>query len=390
MQEIINTKDHFIKNDIINDIIAGKFNVIQEFTGEHYIFGFILLLVSFIITFFIGKLVIPYFRAKKMGQSIRELGPSSHFTKSGTPTMGGVIFIFVFVVLSLVVIPFDSIWLWAIIVQTLGFALIGFIDDYKKLILKSSKGIKARYKIFGQIAISAIVFIMIYLLYENKMYDIFASYDSSMSIDFTIIYPLDSFYVPLIEQSLFKSYVFIFCLYIFISVATSNAVNITDGLDGLAGGISIPILILLAISCIVKTFYIDEHLTVSLHDSYSLFLIILILIGTMLGFLWFNTNPAQIFMGDTGSLALGGVIAIITLILKMEILLLIFGLVYVAEALSVAMQVLYYKYTGGRRIFKMAPLHHHFELSSWKETKIVIVFYCVSIILCFLCLLIYF
>jgi len=359
---------------IISSKLSNISYLLYNYQIEHYIFAFFLLLLGFILTMLAGKIILPYFRSKKLGQSIRELGPASHYSKSGTPTMGGVIFLGIFIILCLSAVSWDSFWLWVILISCIGFGLIGFIDDYRKLILKSSRGIKARYKIIGQLLISIFIFLFIYALTLTH------NFNMPFTKDIGIIYPIENFYVPFISNPISNSIVLLVIFYIIIPFASSNSVNLTDGLDGLASGVMIPVLFLLALTAIFHNYSIDNSNVVNLHDSFSLLLIISILIGCLIGFMWYNNYPAQVFMGDTGSLALGGILGTIVLILKLEILLLLFGFVFVIEALSVLMQILYFKFTGGKRIFLMAPLHHHYELKGWKETKVVVVFYTVSFI----------
>ena len=369
---------------IIQKSIDSLTVLIYDYQIEHYLFALLLLFISYLVTTLFGLVVIPYLRAKKLGQNVRELGPQSHYSKSGTPTMGGVIFLLSFTILSLIFIPFNSIWLWLILISGIGFGLLGFVDDYSKLILKSSRGIKARYKIAGQILISLLLFFILFI------YSSYHNIELSINSTNELIYPFEYFYIPFIDTPIFSSTVVVFLFFILVPLATSNAVNLTDGLDGLASGVMIPVLLLLASVVIFKQFPVDNNYAYGLYDGFSLFLIISLLVGALIAFLWFNSYPAQVFMGDTGSLALGGILGIIILVLKLEILSFLFGFIFVAEALSVMLQVLYFKYSGGKRIFRMAPLHHHFELLGFREIKVVLLFYISSFIVSMLSFLIIF
>lgn len=282
----------------------------------------------------------------KFGQTIRKEGPESHLIKTGTPTMGGLSFITVTILLSVIGLFFvDDIYkLLVLIIVTLGFALIGFIDDYIIVVKKDNAGLSSKQKFLAQI----IVAVIIYIIMANWIPDI----ESGIQI------PGTDFFIPL--------GVFFVVWIVFWLVGFSNAVNLTDGLDGLSTGTSIIAFgSFLAISLII--------------GEMEIALFLFILIGALFGFLLFNKYPAKLFMGDTGSLALGGIIATVSIMLNSSLLLLLIGLVFVIETASVIMQVASYK-TTGKRIFKMTPIHHHFELSGWNEWKIVIVFWSVGLV----------
>ena len=313
-----------------------------------------ILIASFITSIILGIIIIPILKKLKVGQIERDDGPKSHLKKQGTPTMGGIIII----ITMILVITGAYIYLTAtgqnevankllpMLLISIGFGTIGFIDDFKKLVLKNTKGLKPSYKMIGLLVISVayVVYLLQILHFDTQTYIPIAK----TYIDLPIY-----LYIPFA---------------IIVILATTNAINLTDGIDGLSSSVSAIIITCLAV--IGMIFAIPE---VSVFAS--------CVIGAILGFLMFNLHPAKVFMGDTGSLLLGGVISAIALYLKMPILLIVIALIPVLETLSVIIQVAYYKKTG-KRVFKMAPLHHHFELSGWKENKVVIVFSLITLVLC--------
>lgn len=308
--------------------------------------NYIFFAAALVLTAILVPILIPLLKRMKFGQTIRQEGPESHLIKTGTPTMGGLSFISVTIVLSIIGLFFaDDIYkLLVLIIVTLGFALIGFIDDYIIVVKKDNAGLSSKQKFFAQILVAVIIFIIM----RNWIPDI----DAGIQIPGTDLFiPLGIFFVVWI---------------VFWLVGFSNAVNLTDGLDGLSTGTSI---------IAFGSFLVISLLTGEMEVALFLF----ILIGSLIGFLIFNKYPAKLFMGDTGSLALGGIIATVSLLLNSSLLLLIIGIVFVIETASVMMQVASYK-TTGRRIFKMTPIHHHFELSGWNEWKIVIVFWSVGLL----------
>ena len=316
----------------------------------------VILLTTFFITIIIALIIIPILRKKKVGQIERDDGPKSHLKKQGTPTMGGVI-IMISMIIGITISYFyydfkDQIdigkKLLPILCLTMGFGLIGFIDDYKKLVLKNTKGLKPSYKMFGLLIIS-----VIYVLFLVK----------GLNIGTDTLIPIVKTYLVL------PIWVYI-PFAIIVILATTNAVNLTDGIDGLSSSVCSIIIACLTIIGIYKN--VPEMSTFGS-----------VVIGATLGFLIFNLHPAKVFMGDTGSLLLGGVISAMALYLKMPLLLLIIAFIPVIETLSVIIQVVYFKKTGSR-IFKMAPIHHHFELSGWKESKVVIVFTLTTLLFCVL------
>lgn len=312
-----------------------------------------ILLLSFVITIITSLAIIPILKKLKVGQMERTEGPQSHLGKQGTPTMGGIIMILVITVLT-GFLCYDYIKdnqssvaknLIPIAAVSIGFGLVGFIDDFKKLVLKNTEGLKPLYKMIG-----LLIFSVAFVLYITKVLNIGTET-----------------YIPFIK-TYFTLPVWLYIPFaILVLLGTSNAVNLTDGIDGLAT--SVTALILTCLTVIGIIFNIKE---IVVFGS--------ITIGTCLGFLLFNLNPAKIFMGDTGSLMLGGAVAGMVLYLKMPLLLLIIALVPVIETLSVMIQVRYFKKTGNR-IFKMTPIHHHFELSGWNENKIVSIFSIITLML---------
>ena len=297
---------------------------------------------AFIVCALIGPVLIPYLHKLKFGQSIRECGPASHMKKSGTPTMGGLMMLAA-LVLALCWGKFTPHVLMALVL-TLGHAVIGFIDDYIKVVMKRNLGLTAKQK-----------FLLQFILAGAYVY--FAETHLQNT----------NLWVPLVNITFDFGWAY-YALAFILLVGTTNAVNLTDGLDGLVSFVSVPVTLAYAFIA-----YMQGMLDVS---GFALGLT-----GACLGFLLFNRHPAQVFMGDTGILALGGGVAALALLTNTELLLVIIGGVYVAEATSVIIQVAYFRLTGGKRFFRMAPLHHHFELGGWKEVKVVEIFTIVSFLL---------
>ena len=309
----------------------------------------ICLIVSFILTAILGKITIPILKKLKVGQNEREDGPRAHLKKQGTPTMGGIMMIISIVVICTVfcVISNDMeecIPIIAVACASIGFGIVGFIDDFKKVVLKNTEGLNPRLKMFGLLIISVIYTIFL-VKYVNIGTDIIIPI-----IGYDLTLPL-WIYIPFT---------------ILVMLSATNAVNLTDGVDGLAG--SVTAIMVTAISIIA--------LKVG-NESISIFGAIVV--GTIIGFLIYNFYKAKVMMGDTGSLLLGGVISSMTIYLKLPIILLIVAIIPICETLSVILQVLYFKKTGNR-LFRMAPLHHHFELSGWRENKVVAVFSLVTLV----------
>lgn len=303
-----------------------------------------ILAVSFIISVVLAPITIPILRRLKFGQSIRDEGPQSHMKKAGTPTMGGVIFLVSIIATTVIVGNVNNIFTTQSIVMLLvlvGFGLIGFLDDGIKVIFKRNLGLTSLQKLIGQIIISVAAFLLLRL----------GTFDTSITIPFT-------------EWSIDLGILYVGFL-IFWLVGFSNAVNLTDGLDGLVAGTASIAFTAFGVIALYNQ-----------QDDVALFTFAVA--GALLGFLIFNANPAKVFMGDTGSLALGGALGLVSIIVKEELLLLLVGLVFVIETLSVILQVASFKMRG-KRIFKMAPIHHHFELSGWSERKVVVVFWSIAL-----------
>lgn len=303
------------------------------------------ILIAFIINIVLCPITIPFLTKLKFGQNVRDDGPKSHLIKSGTPTMGGIMILISLIIASLFFLKGNKDSL-AVLFVTIGYGIIGFIDDYIKVVKKRSLGLRAYQKIIGQVIITGI---FLYYLYNhtNIGTEIYIPFTDGKSIDMGVLFIPFSFIVM---------------------VGTVNSVNLTDGLDGLASGVTILVVIF--------------FLFISLIVNQGLLPITGAAVGSLLGFLLFNTHPAKVFMGDTGSLALGGLVASIAILMKMPLFILIVGIIYVLEAISVILQVGYFKITKGKRLFKMAPLHHHFEQCGWKEVKVVAVFYIITAIAC--------
>lgn len=302
------------------------------------------LVTAFIVCGISGPFFIPALARLKFGQSIRECGPKAHLKKSGTPTMGGLMILLGIVLTTLVWTQLTP-EIWIALILTLGHAVIGFIDDYIKVVLKRNLGLTARQKLLMQFAMAGAY--LFYLETQTTHQFGVAVPGTTMSIDLGFGY-----------------YLFAFLLL----VGTTNAVNLTDGLDGLASSVTIPVMLAYGVIAVLL-------------GKIELAIFALAVVGSCLGFLLFNHYPAKVFMGDTGSLALGGAVAAMALLTKTELLLVIIGGIYVMEALSVIIQVLYFKQTGGKRFFRMSPIHHHFELGGWKETKVVFAFTSISLLL---------
>ena len=308
-----------------------------------YVVAFGLALIS---TLVFGKIGIPLLQRLKAQQSIREDGPQAHLAKAGTPTMGG-LFMMLALVITVCIVPPYSVTLWMLLFLTLGHGLLGFSDDFIKAVKRRNLGLTAKQKLLGQ-AVLAVIFCYISIAYA--------------ALPTTL-------WIPLVDITIDLGYAYYILAFIII-LGTTNAVNLTDGLDGLATGIS----------AIAGAAFAVVGLLVG---SLSVTFFGIIVSAVCLGFLYFNANPAKVFMGDTGSLALGGAFAGMAIATKTELLLIVIGFVFVVEALSVILQVASFK-TRGVRIFRMSPIHHHFELGGWSERKVVYVFWAVSLIMALL------
>ncbi len=326
-------------------------------------------ITSLFFAFYLGPKIISYLQAKQIGESKKVDGPKFHWSKAGTPTMGGLIIIFSAVVPVLLWGEIKSIYIILVLTGFLWLGAVGFLDDYLKVVKKFPNGLIAQYKLLGQVLIGLVVGITIYYSPEFRGFNTLTTFPflKNVNFDFAI------FYIPAV---------------VFIITATSNAVNLTDGLDGLAAGLIAIVMIALALlSYFSGNAIFSNYLNIIfLPGAGELTVFIAALVGASLGFLWFNSHPAQVFMGDTGSLALGGAFGIIAVLIKKELFIPILGGVFFLETLTVIIQRSYFKYTKkkygeGRRVFKMAPIHHHFEMLGWAEPKIVVRFYIIGIIL---------
>jgi phospho-N-acetylmuramoyl-pentapeptide-transferase len=306
---------------------------------------FFTILVGFLITVLISPVFIPFLRRLKFGQSIREEGPKSHQKKQGTPTMGGLMILLSIVITTLVMtgkFAEPTVKTFLLLFVTLGFGLLGFLDDFIKVVMKRNLGLTSLQKLLGQIIISAVFY---FIFFQNEFSTVVS--------------------IPLTDYSFDLGFFYIFFV-VFWLVGFSNAVNLTDGLDGLVSGTS------------AIAFGAFAVLAWSL-SQFEIAIFSVAVVGAVLGFLVFNAHPAKVFMGDTGSLALGGAIATIAILLKLEIILIIIGFVFVMETLSVILQVISFK-TTGKRIFRMSPLHHHYELLGWSEWRVVVTFWSVGLL----------
>ena len=296
----------------------------------------------------IGYFLLPVLRALKAGQSLREIGPTWHNNKAGTPLMGGLMFIFAAIICLLVNLPtteeYSALYVLAL---SLCFGLVGFLDDFCKVKFKRDLGLTALQKAMLQMAVSAI---FLYLLYRQEIMT-------------------STIRLPFLDASLHLHPIVYIVFAMFVMVGCVNAVNLTDGIDGLSSSVTIPVMVFFAAASIIR-------------GRYDLALLPAVLVGGLVAYLFYNWHPAKVFMGDTGSLFLGGVVCGLAFALDMPLILLLVGFVYIMETLSVILQVGYFKLTHGKRLFKMSPIHHHFEMCGWKEERIVLTFAAVSAIMC--------
>lgn len=307
------------------------------------------IIIAFAISAILCPIVIPFLHKLKFGQQVRNDGPEAHLKKQGTPTMGGLIILGSIIITSIFYIR-EYPKMIPVLFVTVGFGIIGFLDDYVKIVMKRSEGLKPKQKMVGQIIITGIF--TYYLLNASEV-------GTQILIPFTGGY-IDGYYLDL--GIFFIPFVFV------VMLGTDNGVNFTDGLDGLCTSVTILVATFLTI--------------IAVGEGSGISPITGAVVGSLLGFLLFNVYPAKVFMGDTGSLALGGFVSASVFMMNIPLLLPIIGLIYMVEVLSVIIQVTYFKKTGGKRIFKMAPIHHHFELCGWSETRVVAVFSIITAILC--------
>ncbi|RHP44937.1 MULTISPECIES: phospho-N-acetylmuramoyl-pentapeptide-transferase [unclassified Clostridium] len=307
------------------------------------------IIIAFAVSAILCPIVIPFLHKLKFGQQVRDDGPQAHLKKQGTPTMGGLVFLTAVVITSLLYIR-DYPRIIPVLFMTVGFGVIGFLDDYIKIVMKRSEGLNPVQKLIGQFIITGIF--VYYLMCSGEV-------ETSMLVPFTGGF----------EHGIYLNLGFLFIPFVFFVVlGTDNGVNFTDGLDGLCTSVTILVATFLTI--------------ISIGENSGISPITGAVVGSLLGFLLFNVYPAKVFMGDTGSLALGGFVASSAFMMQMPLFIPIIGLIYLVEVLSVIMQVSYFKATHGKRIFRMAPIHHHFELGGWSETRVVAVFSIVTALLC--------
>ena len=307
------------------------------------------IIIAFAVSALLCPVIIPFLHKLKFGQQVREDGPQAHLKKQGTPTMGGLVFLTAVVITSLLYIR-DYPRIIPVLFMTVGFGVIGFLDDYIKIVMKRSEGLNPVQKLIGQFIITGIF--VYYLVCSDEV-------GTSMLVPFTGGF----------EHGIYLDLGFLFIPFVFFVVlGTDNGVNFTDGLDGLCTSVTILVATFLTI--------------ISIGENSGISPITGAVVGSLLGFLLFNVYPAKVFMGDTGSLALGGFVASSAFMMQIPLFIPIIGLIYLVEVLSVIMQVSYFKATHGKRIFRMAPIHHHFELGGWSETRVVAVFSIVTALLC--------
>ena len=345
--------------------LGPLFNLFEYITFRAGISAIIALLISFTI----GPWVIHILQKNQIGEEIRHTGPNTHMKKRGTPTMGGVIILTAVLLPTLLFSNVTSPFIQIILFSTVWMGLIGFLDDYLKVIMKLKRGLIARYKMAGQIILGIIIGYWIFQLPEYSLISTKTTvpFLKNIEIDLGFFYPL---------------------MVIIVVTGTSNAVNLTDGLDGLAAGLlAISFTVFSAIAYITGRIDFSSYLNILyLPGAGELAIFSSAMAGACIGYLWYNSHPAEVFMGDTGSLSAGAALGTLAVLLKKELLLFIIGGVFVWEACTVIIQIIYFrctkKFTGvGKRFFKMAPIHHHFELSNWPETKIVVRFWIIGLLL---------
>jgi phospho-N-acetylmuramoyl-pentapeptide-transferase len=361
------------------------FQVLHKYIGAFRVFGYVTTrtalasLTALAISFLLGPWLINKLRELSFGQHIREDGPQSHRKKAGTPTMGGLLIVTSIVIPTLLWADLRNPYVGLALLGLVGFGIIGFFDDYAKITKQRNLGLTSWQKFWAQVVCGMVIGFCLLLLHANQ------AYSTAVNVPFFKQFKPELIIDPLTKH--FWTYPLAFALFylfiVFVMVGSSNAVNLTDGLDGLAIG-----LMIIASGAMTMLTYISSNAALSqyldlarLPRSQELTIFCASMVGASLGFLWFNCHPAQVFMGDTGSLALGGGMGIVAVLIKQEILLVFIGGVFVMEALSVILQVGSYKLRHGKRIFKMAPVHHHFEALGWPESKVVVRFWIVGLIM---------
>lgn len=324
--------------------------------------GILGVLTALAISLFFGPKLIEKLRSRQIGQSVREDGPQSHLSKSGTPTMGGALIILAIAISTLLWSDLSNRFVWIVVIVTLIFGAVGWVDDYRKVVEKNSRGLPARWKYFWQSVGGLGAAIVLYFTAQTP-----AETELLMPFVKDVMIPLGPFFI-----------VFTY----FVIVGSSNAVNLTDGLDGLAIMPTVMVAGALAVFAYVAghSQFAEYLLIPHVAGAGELIIFCGAIVGAGLGFLWFNTYPAQVFMGDVGALALGAALGVVAVIVRQELILVVMGGIFVAETISVILQVGSFKLTG-RRIFRMAPLHHHFELKGWPEPRVIVRFWIITVIL---------
>lgn len=345
----------------LTQTLQGQYHAFRVF--QYLTFRSILAaLTALLVGLLCGPLTIRWLRRMQVGQMIRDDGPQSHLSKAGTPTMGGVLILLAITSSSLLWGDLRQPSLWLVLFVTIGFGSIGWVDDYRKLVLKNSKGLPARWKFFWQSMVAIIAILYLYSTANLAIHtQLTVPFFKNWLIDLGLLFPVLAY---------------------FVIVGSSNAVNLTDGLDGLA---IMPIVMVagaLGVFTYVASNAVYAHYLAIpfVPNTGEITIFCSAIVGAGLGFLWYNAYPAQVFMGDVGSLALGAALGIVAVIVRQELVLLIMGGLFVIETLSVILQVGYFKYTGGKRLFRMAPLHHHFELKGWPEPKVIVRFWILTVI----------
>ncbi len=343
---------------------------LTQFNAGFNVFSYLTLrailgaLTALVLSFAMGPFVIQRLSLRRVGESIRKLGPESHLPKAGTPTMGGALILLAIVVSTLLWANLTNRFVWIVLITTLAFGVIGFVDDYKKLVIGSSEGVRPSRKFFWQSIVGFSASIVLYATAENPV------------VEHALLIPyFPDFSIPL-SGIIYVSFTYL------VIVGASNGVNLTDGLDGLAimpavlVGTALGIFAYVAGNIVFSSYLGIPYVS----GAGEMLVFCAALAGAGLGFLWFNTYPAQVFMGDIGALSLGAALGLVAVVVRQELVLLIMGGVFVVETVSVIIQVASYKMTG-RRIFRMAPLHHHFELKGWAEPKVIVRFWIITVIL---------
>ena len=374
----------------LQDPVFGFFRVFQYLTFRAVMAAMTALLIGLAA----GPYVIRRLRELKIGQPVRGYGMESHLAKSGTPTMGGVLILLSITVSTLLWFDWSNRFVWIVLLVTLGFGAIGWVDDWRKVVRKDPEGMRSREKYFWQSVIGLLAALyLVFSISESSNLKVLELFGNWVQSGFDVnLPPKAGLLLPFFKEVSYPLGVFGFVLLTYlVIVGSSNAVNLTDGLDGLAimpvvmVGSSLGVFAYVTGSAVFSKYLLFPHIP----GSGELLIFCCAMAGAGLAFLWFNTHPAQVFMGDVGALALGGALGTVAVIVRQEIVLAIMGGIFVVEALSVMVQVSFFKYTRrkygvGRRLLKMAPLHHHFEKQGWKETQVVVRFWIITMLLCLL------